>query len=52
MEQFKILKDITIPIVSAIIGGLFTFLGVFITIKHEEKKRKKRDYQINHYFIG
>ena len=43
MEQFKLLKDIIIPIVSAIIGGLFTFLGVCITIKHEKKKEKEAE---------
>ena len=47
MEQFKILKDIIIPIVSAIIGGLFTFLGVFITIKHEKKKEKEEERLAN-----
>ncbi len=33
-------KEIIIPIVSAVIGGMFTFLGVFITIQHEKKKEK------------
>ena len=47
MEQFKLLKDIIIPIVSAIIGGLFTFLGVFITIKHEKKKEKEEERLAN-----
>ena len=34
MECNEIIKDIIIPIVSAVIGGLCTFLGVFLTILH------------------
>ena len=30
-------------IISGIIGGLFTFLGVKVTIKNDEKKRKKEE---------
>ena len=40
MTYIEIIKDIIIPIISAIIGGLFTFLGVFITIKHEKNKER------------
>ena len=35
-------KDVVIPIVSAIIGGLFTVGGVYLTIRHERKKEKER----------
>lgn len=41
MDNVEILKNIIIPIVSAIIGGLCTFLGVLITILHEKKKEKE-----------
>ena len=41
MECNEIIKDIIIPIVSAVIGGLCTFLGVFLTILHEKKKEKE-----------
>ncbi len=41
MECNEIIKDIIIPIVSATIGGLCTFLGVFLTIRHEKKREKE-----------
>ena len=41
MDNMEILENIIIPIVSAIIGGLCTFLGVLITILHEKKKEKE-----------
>lgn len=41
MDCNEIIKDIIIPILSAIIGGVFTFLGVYITIKYEIKKDKE-----------
>lgn len=31
-------SNIIVPILSSIIGGLFTFGGVWLTIKHEQKK--------------
>ena len=30
-------------IISGIIGGLFTFLGVKVTVKNDDKKRKKEE---------
>lgn len=41
MDNMEILENIIIPTVSAIIGGLCTFLGVLITILHEKKKEKE-----------
>ena len=38
---YDYLKDIIIPLLSALIGGLVTMLGVIITIKWEVKKEKK-----------
>lgn len=35
------LKDIWIPLICALFGGLVTFLGLFITIKHENKKSRQ-----------
>lgn len=35
-----IIADIVIPLVSALIGGLATFFGVWLTIKAENKKSK------------
>lgn len=34
----EILYNVIIPILSALIGGLFSFVCVFITIKHENKR--------------
>ena len=47
MDNTEILKNIIIPIVSAIIGGLCTFIGVLITILHEKKKEKEEKLLIN-----
>lgn len=47
MDNMEILKNIIIPIVSAIIGGLCTFLGVLITILHEKKKEKEERLLVN-----
>lgn len=33
-------SNIIVPILSSIIGGLFTFGGVWLTIKHEQKKER------------
>ena len=41
MNCNEIIKDIIIPIVCSIIGGLCTFGGVYLTIKHENKKSKE-----------
>lgn len=41
MDCNEVVKDIIIPIASAIIGGVFTFLSVFITIKHEKKNNRE-----------
>ena len=37
-DNYQLWVDIGIPIVSALIGGLVTMLGVIITIKHEKNK--------------
>ena len=34
-------SNIIISILSSIIGGLFTFGGVWLTIKHEQKKERR-----------
>lgn len=47
MTYVEIIKDIIIPIISAIIGGIFTFLGVFITIHHEKKKEEEEKLLTN-----
>lgn len=36
--HFLMLRDIWVPLLSGIIGGLFTLIGVILTIKHERKK--------------
>ena len=38
MNCYEIIINFYIPIISALIGGLSTFLGVWLTIKHESKK--------------
>lgn len=35
---YDMLRDIWVPLLSGIIGGLFTLIGVIPTIKHERKK--------------
>lgn len=35
---YDMLRDIWVPLLSGIIGGLFTLIGVILTIKHERKK--------------
>jgi len=34
-------KDVLIPLICALFSGLVTFLGIFITIKHENKKSRQ-----------
>ena len=41
MQCYDCWKDIIIPLLSALIGGFVTMLGVIITIKWESKKEKK-----------
>ena len=41
MEWNRIIIDIIIPIVSALIGGGLTLIGVLLTIRFENKKRKE-----------
>lgn len=41
MDNCELLKDIIIPIVASIIGGLFTVFGVYLTIKYEKQKDKE-----------
>ena len=35
------ITDIIIPLSSAVIGGILALIGVFITLSHERKERKK-----------
>ena len=42
MQCYDYWKDIIIPLLSALIGGFVTMLGVIITIKWESKKEKKK----------
>lgn len=35
---YDMLRDIWVPLLSGIIGGLFTLIGVILTIKHDERK--------------
>ena len=37
---YDMLRDIWVPLLSGIIGGLFTLIGVILTIKHERKKER------------
>ena len=41
MDECEILKDIIIPIIASVIGGLFTVWGVYLTIKYEKRKDKE-----------
>ena len=41
MNECETLKDVIIPILASIIGGLFTFIGVYMTIQHEKKKEQE-----------
>ncbi len=41
MEYNNVISNIVVPIVSAIIGGGLTLIGVLITIRNENKKRKE-----------
>ena len=40
---YQVWGDIIIPLLSALIGGALTFLGVFYTIKHQERKEKENE---------
>lgn len=53
MNDWELIKSIIIPICASIIGGIFTCIGVNITIIHENKREKKKEnYKINLFFIG
>ncbi len=41
MNSNEIVTSIVIPIISTLIGGLITLIGVIITIRSENKKSKK-----------
>ena len=41
MNECETLKDVIIPILASIVGGLFTFIGVYMTIQHEKKKEQE-----------
>ena len=41
VSDWDIFKDIIIPLACALFGGLVTFIGIFITIKHENKKSRQ-----------
>jgi len=43
MSCYQLWGDILIPLISAIIGGLLTFLGVYYTIRKQEKKEKQEE---------
>ena len=34
--------EVIASILGGLVGGLFTFLGVFITIRHDKAKEKKK----------
>ena len=40
---YDMIRDIWIPLLSGIIGGLFTLVGVVLTVRYERKK-EQRDY--------
>ncbi len=46
-----VLQYIIMPIVSAIVGGLLTFLGVRYTIKHEQIKNDKNEKLLNKPYL-
>lgn len=41
VSDCDIIKDIIVQFVCALFGGLVTFIGIFITIKHENKKSRQ-----------
>ena len=43
MDCNEIITNIIMPIVSALIGGGLTLIGVLLTIKFENKKKKRRN---------
>ena len=43
----EIVYYIVVPIVSSLLGGLFTFLGVKMTLKNEKEKEKKETLRYN-----
>ena len=51
MNVLDVLQYIIMPIVSAIIGGLLTFLGVFYTIKYEQSKGNKTEKMLNKPYL-
>ena len=51
MNVLDILQYIIMPIISAIIGGLLTFLGVFYTIKFEQNKSNKNERMLNKPYL-
>lgn len=51
MNVLDVLQYIIMPIVSAIIGGLLTFFGVFYTIKFEQNKSKKNEKMLNKPYL-
>lgn len=46
MFTYDMFRDIWIPLLSGIIGGLFTLIGVILTIKYERKKIKLSEQEI------
>lgn len=38
---YDMIRDIWIPLLSGIIGGLFTLVGVVLTVRYERKKSKE-----------
>ena len=41
MTGYEVFKDVVIPILAAILGGLITFLGVLLTINKADKVRRE-----------
>lgn len=38
--------EVIASILGGLVGGLFTFLGVFITIRHDKAKEKRKEQQL------
>ena len=47
MNFYEIYVDIIGPILCSIVGGLFTVVGVYLTIVYEKNKEKEKIKQAN-----
>lgn len=52
MTWQEIITNIIIPLISAIVGGLLTLIGVIITIKNQNKKNKQDLYEQYRPYFG